>query len=346
MTKEIYVCATYYHILITIIKALKSENEISIVIQNTVPDADKFIPNLKKAKLFKEIFLYDEVGLVKEYVKQKIEFIYFRKDELINIVESDCDIDFTSYDDVYIYNDWTTLGAYFIDKKIYYHLIEDGLDTHHFLKDFLKKVDPYNKKKGLKNKIKKYRKKIVDAIGRRFFHRGYYIYGRSKYAIDVEVNNKKIVNFNKRKLKEVPRADLFASLTKKDKKIIYDIFVQKDLKLDASDKKILILTQPLHKDKLVPTEELQKKVYYDIIDKYYKDYVIYLKPHPRDIVTYNVKKYVFIIDKNIPTEVLSFDDNFKFNKAITISSGGLNNIKAEEKIQYGLDYLGKYQKND
>ena len=338
MTKEIYVCATYYHILITIIKALKSKNEISIVIQNTVPDADKFILNLKKAKLFKEIFLYDEVGLVKEYNKQKIEFIYFRKDELIKIVEAGCNIDFTSYDDVYIYNDWTTLGAYFIDKKIKYHLIEDGLDTHHFLKDYFKKVDPYNKKKGLKNKIKKYRKKIVDKIGRRFFHRGYYFFGKSKYAIDVEVNNKEIVNFNKRKLKEVPRAALFASLTKKD------IFVQKDLKFDEDGKKILILTQPLYKDKLVSSEELQKKIYYDIIDKYYKDYVIYLKPHPRDLVTYKVKKDIFIIDKNIPTEVLNFNDNFKFSKAITISSGGLNAIRSDEKMQLGLDYLNKYQK--
>lgn len=342
MTKEIYVCATYYHILITIIKALKDKNEISIVIQNTVPDADRFIPNLRKSKLFKEIFLYDEVGLVKEYNKQRIEFIYFRKDELIKIVEAGCNIDFKYYDNVYIYNDWTTLGAYFIDKKIQYHLIEDGLDTHHFLKEYLKKVDPYSKKKGIKNKIKKYRKKIVDALGRRFFHRGYYFFGRSKYAIDVEVNNKRIVHFNKRKLKEVPRQALFSSLTKKDKKIIYAIFVQKDLHFDTNSKKILILTQPLYKDKLVQSEELQKKIYYDIIDKYYKDYVIYLKPHPRDLVTYKTKKNVFIIEKNIPTEVLNFDDNFKFSKAITISSGGLNVIKADEKIQYGLDYLNQY----
>ncbi len=126
--------------------------------------------------------------------------------------------------------------------------------------------------------------------------------------------------------------------------LIYDIFVEKDLHLNTSKKKLILLTQPLYKDKLVSSEDIQKKVYQDIIEKFQKEYVIYLKPHPRDLIDYQFGKDIFLINKNIPTEVLSFNDDFEFNKAITISSGGIHAIKAEEKIQYGLEYLDSYKK--
>lgn len=205
MRKKIYICATYYHTLITILKTLKSSDESSLILQNTIPDVEKFAKRLKKFNLFKEINIYDEVGLVKKFYERNIEYIYFRKEELIDLVEQKYNIPFQNYDDIYIYNDWTTLGAYLMDKKIKYHLIEDGLDTFHFLKDFLERMNPKPQTNNFRRKMELFWKKEKDAFSKRFLHRGYYYFGQSKYAIDIEVNNKSIVSLKHKKVKEVPR---------------------------------------------------------------------------------------------------------------------------------------------
>ena len=334
--KKIYICNTYYHIFISLIKNIKDNAESSIVIANTVPDVDTIIKSLKKSKLFKDVYCYDEVAAKAEFNSQKLERKIFRKDEMIKIFNKYSDIDFKLYDDIYIYNDWTTLGAYLIDKKIYYHLIEDGMDFFRYIKGNLGDRTTFLNP-DFKYKLKRVIKKVL--------HVGYDFFGQSKYVIDIEVNDKSKVLIKNNNVIEVKKETLYNSLTKEDKNIIYNIFVDKNLNFKAKEKMLLILTQPLYTDGLVTSLDIQVKIYSDIINKY-KDYNIYVKPHPRDTYDYKrISNNIFIISKNIPIEILSYNNDVKFDKAITVTSTAINSIDfAKEKIELGFDFIRKYDK--
>ena len=58
--KNIYVCNSYFHIFITIIKVLNIQANNSIVICNTIPDSAKIIDKLSSSNLFENVYFYDE----------------------------------------------------------------------------------------------------------------------------------------------------------------------------------------------------------------------------------------------------------------------------------------------
>ena len=190
----------------------------------------------------------------------------------------------------------------------------------------------------------KINKHVAKRLIKRMLHMGYNYIGQSKYIIDIEVNNKEGVNLKNKVLKEVKKSDLYNSLTTKDKKIIYNIFIDKDIKIDKEKKNILILTQPLYIDNLVASQEIQNRIYLDII-KDYPNYNIYIKPHPRDLTDYKkLDSKINIISKNMPMEVLNFNKNLKFDKAITIQSSSINFLEfVDEKIKLGYKILEKYK---
>ncbi|PKC52200.1 LST-domain-containing protein [Rhizophagus irregularis] len=135
-----------------------------------------------------------------------------------------------------------------------------------------------------------------------------YFHGKSKYAKVVEVNDD----------------------------LVEELGINKD--------SALILSQPLFQDAMVDTEDIQERVYRDIIDIYCKGLEVYIKPHPRD--TFNYEKVfndVKVINKNLPIEILDFNPYINFNKAITISSSSINGIDiVDEKIYLGFDWLKRY----
>lgn len=333
MNNDIYVCGTYFHVFITLIKVLKSNNKISIVLESTIPEYEKIYKKIKESKLFEKVYKVNIEPISKKYIEDKIETIPFRTNQMIKLFEQYCNIDFSKYDNIYLYNDWTIIGSYLMDKKMYFHLIEDAQDTFILRNDLPIKLytDP-----SLKYKVKR--------LIKRMLHMGYNYIGQSKYIIDIEVNNKEGVNLKNKVLKEVKKSDLYNSLTTKDKKIIYNIFIDKDIKIDKEKKNILILTQPLYIDNLVASQEIQNRIYLDII-KDYPNYNIYIKPHPRDLTDYKkLDSKINIISKNMPMEVLNFNKNLKFDKAITIQSSSINFLEfVDEKIKLGYKILEKYK---
>ena len=338
MKKNIYVCGTYFHLFITFIKVLKSNDENSIVILSTIDEYEKVIKKLKKSSLFKNVYFYDERKISKLFNEQNIETKKFRKNEMINLFNENSNIRFNDYTDIYVYNDWTTIGAYLMDSKIKYHLIEDGIDGFYYLKGNLKhRVTFLNP--NFKYRVKRIIKKILNI--------GYDFFGQSKYVIDIEVNDKSKIFIKNNNVIEVKKEDLYNSLTKEEKLKIYELFMSGEVKIDIKENNVLLLTQPLYIDKMVDFEEDQVEIYSDMINKYIKEYKVYIKPHPRDVMDYKkINKNVVIIDKNMPIEVLKFNSNIKFDKAVTIVSSSIKSLDfVDEKIEYGFEYLDKYKRS-
>ena len=339
---KVYICHTYYQVYITIVKEIKSKKSSDIILTTSIPNVEILKASLKQSEIFNEIIIFPELELKECFYKERIENKIFRGNKLIKLVEKNFK-NLKSYNNIYIYNDWTVFGCYIMDKKLKYHLIEDGLDGFYYLKGNLNLINKkyFNKifYPQLLQKIKKYIKKILNC--------GYEYFGTSKYAIDIEVNDISKIFIPHNKVIEVPKKGLFENLTIKEKKEIYDIFLNENIDINAKDKKLLLLTQPLFVDRMVSREEYQIQAYIDILNKYGKDYKICIKPHPRDCTDYEnlLKKYnITILNKNMPTEILDYNKDVKFDLGITITSSSIRGMKCiKEKIELGFEYLDNYK---
>ena len=131
---RVYICHTYYQVYISIVKEIKTPKSADIILADTIPDIKKLTSSLKKSKIFNKVFMFPEIKLKKVFNEQKLEFKIFRGKKLLNLFERNFAFNFSQYKSIYIYNDWTVFGCYLIDKKIKYHLIEDGLDAFYYIK--------------------------------------------------------------------------------------------------------------------------------------------------------------------------------------------------------------------
>ena len=94
MNNDIYVCGTYFHVFITLIKVLKSNNKISIVLESTIPEYEKIYKKIKESKLFEKVYKVNIEPISKKYIEDKIETIPFRTNQMIKLFEQYCNIDF------------------------------------------------------------------------------------------------------------------------------------------------------------------------------------------------------------------------------------------------------------
>jgi hypothetical protein len=107
-------------------------------------------------------------------------------------------------------------------------------------------------------------------------------------------------------------------------------------------KTVLLIPQPI----FINDFEKQAKMYKDILKKYNNsDYMIYIKPHPRD--TLNYKKYFTestVLEKYFPLEVLNLNQKFHFDIAITVFSTSIDVLEfVDQKIVLGMDFLDSYR---
>lgn len=233
--------------------------------------------------------------------------------------ENEYNINSNNY--IFIYNDWTNIGEFLRLNRINYNLIEDGYNYYSY--------DLYRLRFSLKRRIFNYLFSYNIPLG------------YSKYAVKIEVNDKdKVIKDSRyKKMIEIPRRDLFNSLSEERKKLILDIFDVKPMNYIKIGKSILILTQPLYQDncdrEIINSEEDQINYYKAIIDKYKNEYAIYFKVHPRDSTNYITLDYnnVIFLDKDVPMELYEFVGDYKFDIGITHSSTALDYLSCvKEKI--------------
>ena len=336
---KLYICVTYYHVLITTIKSILSGEKPDLLLSNIIPGYEQLVPSLEKSGLFGKITALDNKRILPEQEK-----INKRLDQLMRqhsnkkIVDKYLDMDFGKYSDIYVYQDAHYIAYYLIAKKYKYHLIEDALDYFRYFDKYYgiakTSYDPHSLK---------FRLKRLTGLGTQ-------AWGNSKYCVDVEVNSLKDLKMCNEKYFEVPRKELFGRLTDDQKKTVYKIFAENKKVNSVGGDAVLVCTQPMFKDGHVSSMEVQLNVFEAVVREYSeKGYQIVIKPHPRDEADYSkiIEKYhCGYIDKNLPSEVLNYDPDARpYYAAISITSTSINFLDcATNKVFMGMDYAQSFDK--
>lgn len=325
MKSSLYICNTYYHLLISIVKAIKSEEPCSVVLSadrknDCLFHDDKLVERLEKSKIFKEVLIFNnseyETKIDSNKLKKYLYTIRCAKKDELNLKK---------YDNIYIFYELCSIGRMLNFLKLKYNLIEDGTDF------FIRNSHRLIIKKGLKEKIKE---KL-----------NFYSFANSKYINSIEVNSTKGLENYKKNFVEVPRDELFNSLTNSEKNKILRIFLPDGLDNNDFEKSSLIITQPLSEDGILDSEKTKIEIYKKIITDVATSKKIIIKTHPREKTNYKkFFKECIIIDYPFPIELLSFF-SIKIEEAITVSSTSVNLIKnCNHKIYLGWDYLKENKK--
>ena len=313
----IYICATKYHILITLLK-IDLKNKINLFAPRT-NEFDGIIINLKREKIFNRIVRLDY-------------FIYNSKNR--NTIRKETDkllLELNDVENIYIYNDHIPISWMLHKKKIPYHVIEDGYNFFSYeYKDF--RNDIFSKRVKLSD--------FKNLIKHIFILRRTKGPGFSNYCQSIEVNDISVVPKDERyhKFKEVSRKDLFNNISEERKQLILRVFGVEKLS-GITDKSVLILTQPLSIDGLFNSAEKQYGFYKQICDKYLSEgYEVYLKPHPRDTVTYEKMNGVNLILQTVPMELIEMVSDVKFERIITHSSTAINFLTCGKEKEIFYDF--------
>jgi len=341
---RVYVCHTYYHVYVTLLKefALQEadKGKATLVLSKMATDFEELQDRLQKLHIFEQIIPYDEKPFTffreldqyrseqGNFLKKTLNRIIFTK-KFAKLQEKYVPIDFAEYKDIYVFCDSDPIGYYLNYKHIYYHSVEDGLNS-------LVHVDAarYDNRGNFAIKAFLAKHNFI------FIQNGY-----SKYCIDVEVNQIKGIRYPIDKHKEVPRRELEQRLTEEEKQLIIQAFVTEPDKLkgqlsqvENGQKHILILTEPLC------DFETRKQIFSDLIEEYSRQGVIVIKPHPRDELVYeDVFADYMILDKKVPMEVLNLLGPNAFDLVVSVLTD-VNGIRfAKEAVRLGPDFMDKYE---
>lgn len=326
--RKIYICTTYYHVLVTLAKTLLEKSKIKntdIIVCDDIIEAESLCQKLKKYNLFNKIFFVKQSEMP-EFVSNNIfkNLLYLHPFNYAMI--SKCiNVKFDNYSDIYVFHDDTKIGHYLNDAGYYYHLIEDSLN-------FYQKILNTPFRYAVISNWKYYLKRILNYK--------YLPLGNSKYVLDIEVNENKNLQIKRKKVVELNRHELFNKAFLKHKDVLLGIFLDREIKdLLKKENRALVLTQPLYKDKILQSEEEQLAFYKKMVqDLKQKNFKVYIKPHPRDCINYSsFISDVNVINKEFPIEIFNYIKNISFSIVASMDSSCIDALNfCEVKINYSI----------
>lgn len=345
MKDRVYICHTFYHVYISVLKELAMPSTMrgkaTLILSTMSNDFGTMTERARACGLFEEVLLFDE----KEDITDKTVMKYHADQSNIvlnflqriiytkllgKLQEKYIPTDLKQFRDVYVYCDSDPIGYYLNYKRIKYHAIEDGLDTLKYCDDAR-----YSNRGHFELKVK------MAAMNLIFIENGY-----SKYCIDMEVNDISCLKYKMDKYVEVPREELFKGLKPEDVHYLMEIFMEDSealtAQIDSVDpgmKKVMILSDP------VCDLNTRTKIVRDIIAEYGKDAVVFIKPHPRDILDYNTEAFsdCIVLKGRFPMEMINFLPKLHMNRVVSIFTV-IDSIKfADEVILLGPDFMDKYE---
>ena len=341
---RIYICHTYYHVYMSVIKELALQKTIpdkaDIILSTMSNDFEALDMRLKESGLFDQIFTYDEQedvtsDTIMEHHRDRgnlIANMYHRiiYTRMLGALQQEyIPTDLKAYKDVYVFCDSDPIGYYLNYKKIPYHAIEDGLNSG--------KLDDQAR---LSNAGAFKLKCLLAKTGLIFIECGY-----SRYCIDYEVNDISANHSVPPNVIEVSHKSITDRLDSEDHEMLARIFISdwdeirsvltgdKDSRPSA-----MILTEPLCE------YDVRKKLFSDIIDMYKDDYNIIIKPHPRDELKYDeIFPDVTVIRSRFPMEVLNDITEIRINLLISVITQVEDICFADRIVYLGLDFMDKYE---
>lgn len=341
--KSVYVCHTYYHVYVSMLKELAKPNDeqgyATLILSTMSTDFECFDERIRATNYFEAVYVYEEANFeqlpeVKKYHHPSKNFIISIWNRFLftkkygKAQEKLVPVDFKNYDDVYVFCDSDPIGYYLNYKHIYYHSIEDGLNT-------LVLCDAARVDNEANFKIKTFMSKKLNLI---FIQNGY-----SKYCIDMEVNDVSLLEYPCPYYVEVNREKLVNRLTKEDKDILKKVFIKDYGRLEKllstrNERIAMILTEPLC------SLDVRKQIFEDIISEYESEYKIIIKQHPRDYLNYEVEfPDIMLVDRTVPMEMLNFFEGFEVDLVIGVFTELAGITYAKEKRRLGRSFMDKYE---
>lgn len=342
MKDRIYVCHTFYHVYVTLLKELNRSDRStkpSIMISHMSTDFGDFPERLRQCGFFEEVIDFDEKRDTEfpELARYRVKTGNFIKSTLNRIrytrqfAKAEAPfipVDMREYKNIYVFCDGDPIGIYLSRNKIYYHALEDGMNCLKY--GDLAHLDNLNH-----FGFKAFLSEKLNLI---FIQNGY-----NKYCIDMEVNDISAIDIPYKKYVQVPRKELVDNLSDEDKAFLLKVFV-KDMEAlvnslrDKDVKTALILTEPLC------SLEVREQIFREIISMYESDHKIVLKPHPRDELDYNRLFGDYqIIDGRVPMEMLNFIKDCSFDVVVSVFTETAAIGFAKEKVRLGADFMDKYE---
>lgn len=322
MSKKLYVCSTYYHTLITCVKAIEGKEQFEIAVTDYISGGEQLAERLRQSGLFKAVHYWVKP---REYSpKNKLKRYLFIHKKNPKLVSEQISVDFGGYDEIYLFHDDIWVSRYLKDTHTPYNIIEDALDSFKYIDS---SVFSYMTGHSFTAKLK-----LLAGYGYRYL--SYCPLIRS-----IEVNDADGIQITGNNIIQKLRKEMFDKLTSENKALLSRIFLPDEISHECL-RGTLILTQPLAVDNIV-SEERQLKIYRDIAERYSADGQVVIKPHPRDNCSYDSFGCT-MLPKNVPVEIIDICLEPHFKQAVTISSTSSASLKCADKvIVLGDDILKK-----
>lgn len=341
---RVYICHTFYHAYVACVKELIRRDEprerATLILSTMSNDFGLMYDRVKASGIFDDVYYFEEkedvtFPEVMKYHRDRgnivlnlLQRIKYTK-MLGKATEPYVPVDLSKYDDVYVFCDSDPIGYYLNYKKIYYHAIEDGLNS-----------GILDNQAMISNKGAFGLKKFMASLGLIFIESGY-----SKYCLDYEVNDISVNYMPPSNIIECSFDSMCDKLTSDDHKKLVDIFLDNPSsltdRLDVTKYNkpcVMILTEPLCE------LSVREQLFGDIIKEYSKDYTVIVKPHPRDLLDYEAAfPGTVVIREKFPMEVMNDIPGLRVKKLISVITQ-VDCIRfADEVIYLGLDFLDKYE---
>lgn len=314
----LYICTTYYHVYITLLKQLNQPILMDIVVCDDIPTGQTLAQRLLETGLFRHVWFVQESLLPEERGKNKLDWVFFQHRRRFRVIRPLLPFDVHDYNDVYIFHDATPLGMYLADARKPYHLVEDSLNFYQRLNETAQAV--HRKPHTLKYWL------------RRLLNSGYFPLGESRYVKDIEVNENQNLQVKGKPVIEHSRATLQNKLSQISREKVLEVFGYPELP-EIGERCALLLTEPFFADGLCASLEEQVSIYQKmVVELEQKGFQTILKPHPRDAADYS-KLGVDLWDRFFPIELLAYLPAVPdFACAVAVSSSAIYSVSAQRRL--------------
>lgn len=326
---KLYLCSTYYHVLVTLLKQFANPEPADLVICDDLVTGDQLACRIRSAHLFRNVWFVKQHELPEVPAKNIVDAIVFQHRRRARTLRPLLPFSVRSYSHIDIYHDGTALGSYLNDEGVGYHLIEDSLNFYQYVRQSSQAhlLPPHTLRYWI----------------RRLLRAGYFPLGYSPHVLDIEVNSRSGLQIPSRKVVEKPRSALTAGLSPEQISLIYSLFGFEPPQ-ESGKNSAVILTQPLCRDGVCHSREEQLRIYREIAEVLLETgYTVYMKPHPRDDVSYAALP-VSVIERYFPTELFSLGRQDLFACAVTIDSSSLSVFPAKRKWYWDIQRHQLYSK--
>ncbi len=314
--KVLYHGVSVYQILCAMVHRLAyhGQDEAAVMISEYYapkPELQHFVENLKKFKIFDDVWIVPEAKFKKKRGKKLDEKSNLAQIEAV--IKNICrefekwGVDLSCFDKIYIASDNWSLGIYCLSHKIPYFYFEDACGM-------LTDLERYNEIIR-ENDMDNY-------IISKYLHGA----GRSKLARKLYCNvEHQIGDINEKEIKD--RIEDFSIHTILREKIpdkiplILKIYDSKPYKMDEKKEVVLFLTQfvrSLARKDL----NMQREMTALLLDYFSENAVVVFKEHPKDsfLNYHQFGEDTYKIERKLPSELLPFLFSRQLKAAITASS--------------------------